>query len=30
MITREIKIDDINDALGAMERGEVVRQVIAF
>jgi S-(hydroxymethyl)glutathione dehydrogenase / alcohol dehydrogenase len=30
MITREIEIDDINDALGAMERGEVVRQVISF
>jgi S-(hydroxymethyl)glutathione dehydrogenase / alcohol dehydrogenase len=30
MITRKIKIDDINDALGAMERGEVVRQVITL
>ena len=28
MITREIELDDINDALGAMARGEVVRQVI--
>jgi S-(hydroxymethyl)glutathione dehydrogenase/alcohol dehydrogenase len=30
MITRTLPIDDINDALGAMERGEVVRQVITF
>jgi S-(hydroxymethyl)glutathione dehydrogenase/alcohol dehydrogenase len=30
MITRTLKIDDINDALGAMERGEVVRQVVTF
>ena len=30
MITRRIKIDEINDALRAMERGEVVRQVIEF
>jgi len=30
MITRTITIDEINDALGAMERGEVVRQVITF
>ena len=30
MITRRIKIDDINDAFGAMERGEVIRQVISF
>ncbi len=30
MITRRIALDDINDALGAMERGEVVRQVITL
>ena len=30
MITREIELDDINDALGALARGEVVRQVIAL
>ena len=30
MITRRIKLDDINDAFGAMERGEVIRQVISF
>ena len=30
MITRRIKIDEINDAMRAMERGEVVRQVIEF
>jgi S-(hydroxymethyl)glutathione dehydrogenase/alcohol dehydrogenase len=30
MITRRIKIDEINDALRLMERGEVVRQVIEF
>ncbi len=30
MITRTIGLDDINDALGAMERGEVVRQVITL
>jgi S-(hydroxymethyl)glutathione dehydrogenase/alcohol dehydrogenase len=30
MITRKIALDDINDALGAMERGEVVRQVITL
>lgn len=30
MITRTIKLDDINEALGAMERGEVVRQVITL
>ena len=30
MITREIELDDINDALGAMARGEVVRQVITL
>ncbi|KAA0234018.1 MAG: NDMA-dependent alcohol dehydrogenase [Acidimicrobiales bacterium] len=28
MITKRIKLDDINDAFGAMERGEVIRQVI--
>jgi Zn-dependent alcohol dehydrogenase len=30
MITREIELDDINDALGALARGEVVRQVITL
>jgi S-(hydroxymethyl)glutathione dehydrogenase/alcohol dehydrogenase len=30
MITREISLDDINDALGALARGEVVRQVITL
>ena len=30
MITRRIKIGEINDAIRAMERGEVVRQVIEF
>ena len=30
MITRRIKLDEINDAFGAMERGEVIRQVISF
>ena len=30
MISRKLIIDDINDALGALERGEVVRQVIGF
>jgi S-(hydroxymethyl)glutathione dehydrogenase/alcohol dehydrogenase len=30
MITRRIKIDEINDAMRALERGEVVRQVIEF
>ena len=30
MITRRIKLDEINDAMRAMERGEVVRQVIEF
>ena len=30
MITRRIKLDDINDAFGAMKRGEVIRQVISF
>jgi S-(hydroxymethyl)glutathione dehydrogenase/alcohol dehydrogenase len=30
MITRRIKLDEINDAFGAMERGEVIRQVITF
>jgi S-(hydroxymethyl)glutathione dehydrogenase/alcohol dehydrogenase len=28
MISKRIKLDDINDALGALERGEVIRQVI--
>ena len=30
MITRRIKLDEINDAFGAMARGEVIRQVISF
>ena len=30
MITRRIKIDEINDAMGALARGEVIRQVISF
>jgi S-(hydroxymethyl)glutathione dehydrogenase/alcohol dehydrogenase len=30
MITRRIKLDEINEALRAMERGDVVRQVIEF
>ena len=30
MITRRIKLDEINDAFDAMERGEVIRQVISF
>ncbi len=30
MITRRIKLDEINDAFGAMQRGEVIRQVISF
>jgi len=30
MVSRKIALDDINDALGAMERGEVVRQVITL
>jgi S-(hydroxymethyl)glutathione dehydrogenase/alcohol dehydrogenase len=30
MITRRLKIDDINDAFGAMQAGEVIRQVITF
>jgi Zn-dependent alcohol dehydrogenase len=30
MITRRIKLDDINDAFDAMSRGEVIRQVISF
>ena len=30
MITRRIKLDEINDAFHAMERGEVIRQVITF
>ena len=30
MITRRIKLDDINDAFDAMQRGEVIRQVISF
>ncbi len=30
MITRRMKIDEINDAFAAMRRGEVIRQVITF
>jgi S-(hydroxymethyl)glutathione dehydrogenase/alcohol dehydrogenase len=30
MISRRIKLDDINEAFGAMQRGEVIRQVITF
>jgi S-(hydroxymethyl)glutathione dehydrogenase/alcohol dehydrogenase len=30
MISRRIHLEDINDAFGAMERGEVIRQVITF
>jgi S-(hydroxymethyl)glutathione dehydrogenase/alcohol dehydrogenase len=30
MITRRIKLDEINDAFAAMQRGEVIRQVISF
>ncbi len=30
MISRRIGLDDINDALRALDRGEVVRQVISF
>jgi S-(hydroxymethyl)glutathione dehydrogenase / alcohol dehydrogenase len=30
MITRVIKLDDINDALAQMKAGEVIRQVITF
>ena len=30
MITRRIKLDEINDAFDAMQRGEVIRQVISF
>ena len=30
MITRRIGLDDINDAMSAMQRGEVIRQVISF
>ena len=30
MITRMIKIDDINDAFAQMKAGEVIRQVITF
>ena len=28
MITRRITLDDVNDAMGAVERGEVIRSVI--
>jgi S-(hydroxymethyl)glutathione dehydrogenase/alcohol dehydrogenase len=30
MITRRLKIEDINDAFAAMQAGEVIRQVITF
>jgi S-(hydroxymethyl)glutathione dehydrogenase/alcohol dehydrogenase len=30
MISRRIKLDEINDAFDAMQRGEVIRQVISF
>jgi S-(hydroxymethyl)glutathione dehydrogenase / alcohol dehydrogenase len=30
MITRRLKLDDINDAFTAMQAGEVIRQVITF
>ncbi len=30
MITRKLKIDDINDAIHAMDRGETVRQIVEF
>jgi S-(hydroxymethyl)glutathione dehydrogenase/alcohol dehydrogenase len=30
MITRRLKIEDINDAFDAMKSGEVIRQVITF
>ena len=30
MISRRIKLDEINDAFAAMQRGEVIRQVISF
>ena len=30
MVSRRIKIDDINDAIHSMERGETIRQVIDF
>lgn len=30
MITRRLGLDDINDAMSAMQRGEVIRQVITF
>ena len=30
MITRRIDLSEINDAFEAMERGEVIRQVIEF
>ena len=30
MISKSYKLDEINDAMRAMERGEVVRQVIEF
>ena len=30
MITRRLKIEDVNDAFGALSAGEVIRQVITF
>lgn len=30
MISRRLKLDDVNDAFEAMERGEVIRQIILF
>lgn len=30
MISRRIELDDVNDALGAVERGEVIRSVVCF
>jgi Zn-dependent alcohol dehydrogenase len=30
MISRRIKLDDVNDAFRAMQAGEVVRSVIEF
>jgi S-(hydroxymethyl)glutathione dehydrogenase / alcohol dehydrogenase len=30
MISRKLKLDDVNDAIGALKAGEVIRQVITF
>jgi Zn-dependent alcohol dehydrogenase len=30
MITRRLGLDEINDAFQAMQKGEVIRQVISF